>query len=672
MQPLLKCNTNTQPIFFFFLSVCLAVIGFEACNTPKLEKKNNKVFAQIDTTYTLLEQASFNAPDSVVTVARQLIAQSDQLDYAEGKARGYLQIASIKSLQGQYDSSLFFARKAQEFIAENTLPRLKAEIANEIGVSHDYKGNYKAALENYKAALQYFEDARDTSGYIRVKNNIGLIYQNMGEKHTAKRYFEEAYQLSKKKKFQSEEIMALSNLGAVENELGLHHTALIHFRQVLYYDSLSGNETYISYSYNNLAEVFMNMKAYDSAAYFFQQSIALKRKLDAKGVLVNSLKNYGKMLLEQGWYNKADSLINEAFAIAQVIGVKEYEQECYQIKADLATKLGNYKSAFEFTKIAHAIKDSLEGAKYKTELITSEKDYELALKNISIEKEKRAKEKVQSQRWILLLASAFLICFALLLTYLYRKQIKLNKLLQLQKQQIEEGLQLRNKFLSFLTHEIRNPLSGIIGMNKMLLDENPSAVQKEFLQYQLNSSKHLLDLLNDVLDYQKIGTGKVEIKQIRFSMKDIVSQVQELYQAPIKEKNIQYHSQYDNIIPEFLIGDPVRLSQIFGNLVNNAIKFTPVGGSIFVTVTLIDRSATEATLLASVRDTGMGIAPAEQSKIFELFVQSSKNQAQQLGTGLGLSIVKDLLMLMHSHIELQSEVGRGSTFSFKITLPIAS
>jgi signal transduction histidine kinase len=671
MQPLCNRTKSDQRIFFSFFFLCVAVIGFEACNTPKQKKKNNESFAQIDSTYTLLEQASFNAPDSVVVVARQLILKSDELNYTEGKARGYLQIAAIKSLQGQYDSSLALARKAKEFIAENTLPRLKAEIANEVGVSHDYKGNYKAALENYKEALQYFEDAKDTSGYVRVKNNIGLIYQNMGEKQTAKRYFEEAYQLSKKKNFQAEEIMALSNLGAVENELGLHNTALVHFRQVLYYDSLSGNETYISYSYNNLAEVFMNMKAYDSAAYYFQQSIVLKRKLDAKGVLVNSLKNYGRMLLEQGLFSKADSLINEAFTIAKAIGVKEYEQECYQIKADLAEKLGNYKSAFEFTNIAHAIKDSLEGAKYKTELITSEKDYELALKNISIEKEKRAKEKVQSQRWILILASAFLVCFISILTYLYRKQIKLNKLLQIQKQQIEEGLQLRNKFLSFLTHEIRNPLSGIIGMNKMLLDENPSAVQKEFLQYQLNSSRHLLHLLNDVLDYQKIGTGKVEIKQIRFSMRDIIHQVQELYQAPIKEKNIQYHSQYDSIIPEFLIGDPVRLSQIFGNLVNNAIKFTPEGGSIFVTVTLMDKSLTEATLLASVRDTGMGIAPSEQTKIFELFVQSSKNQAQQLGTGLGLSIVKDLLALMHSYIELQSEVGRGSTFSFKITLPIA-
>ncbi len=604
-----------------------------------------------------INNISYKNPDSALAEANKLLAITKK---EERQAKVLHLMASIYEIKGNYDSSIAVAEKALKLAKSNTI--LRGQIHNQIGVSYDFKSDYKKALTHYQSAQEYFISAKDTSGYIKVKNNIGLIYQNSGDLKRAKEYFEECLRLSREKKLPDETIMALSNLASVENEMQRFSTALTYFREVLDADIASGNETYISYSYHNLGEAHKNLRQFDSATAYFTKSIALKEKLSLQAALVNSYKGYADLLIETGRLDEAGNYLNKAFKLARESGTMDYLKDCYYLQARLAEKKGDYKTAYAASDSFNLLKDSISNARFRTELVAKEKDQEYLFQE-KLRQQNISDLETEKETVIL-----FMVFFALVsggLFFLLKRQQRLNKQLELQKKQIESGLAERTQLLSFIAHEIRNPLGGIMGLTDLMLNEQPTPQQRELLVYQKKASIHLLALMNDVLDYQKLGSGKVELNSIPFSLRDVLFQVYGLYQVVIREKKLNYELNYDAAIPARLMGDPIRLTQVFSNLLNNAIKFTDKG-TVSISAQLLNSSPGEATIFCKVSDSGIGIPKEDQELIFELYVQSSKNKSAQLGTGLGLSIVKNLLSLMNSKIELESTPGTGTVFSFTI------
>ncbi len=635
--------------------VLLVSLCFISCNN-----KNSApdLIDETDSIIGILQITAYNNPDSALQASYKLFDNNADEELKSAKILHL--IASIYGLKGIYDSSINICKRALP-LTENTTTL--AKLYNEIGVSYDYKSDYKEALDNYQKAHDYFRESKDTIGYIQVKNNIGLIYQNSGLLKRAKTYFEDCLKLSREKKLRNEEIMALSNLAAVENELKNYSVALSYFKEVLADDIASGNEAYISYSYHNLGEAFKNLRQFDSSAYYFKKAIALKEKLDLQAALLNSYKAYADLLTELNSLEEAESYLNKAFQFARASGTTDYLKDCFYIQSRLAEKKGDFKTAYLASDSFYALQDSLSNERFRSELIIKEKDHEIALN------EKLKQQEIKELKKDNLAFISFILVFAIISTALFillYKQRKLNRRLELHKKEIEDGLALRTHLLSFVAHEIRNPLGGILGLTDLLLNENPTSAQKEMLVYQKKAAKHLLGLMNDVLDYQKSGSGKVEISHIRFVLKEVFYQVYGLYQHDIREKNLNYELNFDENIPEVLIGDPIRLTQVFSNLLNNAIKFTE-HGTISITAKSVNASPTKVDILFNVKDSGVGIPKEDQEKIFELYVQSSKNKSAQLGTGLGLSIVKNLLSLMKSKISLESNAGSGTTFSFTIS-----
>lgn len=671
-------STRYNQILLFALLFLVTLFVCIGCDNKSGKTKISQELL-IDSNLKNLQAFSYSNPDSVSMVCNKILANAKTLQYKEGEAKCFLLLTSIESLKGNYDTAIILADKALEVTDTTFQFSLMAEILNEKGICYDYKGNYSKALDNYNKALQSFLMVKDSIGYVRIKNNIGLIYQNTGNLKLARSYFEECLLIAQEKKYYDQESMALSNLASVEELLGEYNLALQHFRQVLQRDLSTGNETYIAYSYNNLADTYKQLLQFDSAEYYFKKSIQLKEKLNAEVAALNSYKEYADLLVAQNKISEATSYLNKAFAIAKKAGAKEYLQQCFALQSKIATKQGDYKAAFIALDSSERIIDTLANVKLKTELIAKEKDFAISLKNIELQKANERTVDAKKETIAFILASILFGILAISLWFMFRKQKKMNhiqllqhqkletytELLTDQKKQIEEGLEMKNKFLSFMAHEIRNPLGGIIGLTDLLMETNPSEDQKEYLDYQKKASTHLLNLLNEVLDYQKIVSGNVVINHVKFDLKDIFSQVHNLYSANIREKNLLYHLNYDSNIPNVLIGDPVRLNQIVSNLINNAIKFTPRNGIIKVNATLREKNAQFAKVNFAVIDTGVGIEPEDQSKIFELY-QQAKTNIDATGTGLGLSIIKNLLELMNSRITLQSEAGKGSTFSFEI------
>jgi signal transduction histidine kinase len=265
-----------------------------------------------------------------------------------------------------------------------------------------------------------------------------------------------------------------------------------------------------------------------------------------------------------------------------------------------------------------------------------------------------------------------------------------------QADQLEVISRHKSQFLAGMSHELRTPLNAIIGFSEVLLDPSvgalPAAEQQEFLTNILTSGKHLLRLINDVLDLSKIEAGKMELNPDAVGVDEVIQGVLATVKSLVMKKRIQLTSTHEPELPP-VWADPPRLKQILYNLLSNAIKFTPEGGQVSVHACVEDDrrgaeerrstgeeklappplgpSAPRQYLEVSVRDTGIGIPPEDLERIFGEFEQvTDPARRHQEGTGLGLALVKRLVEMQGGRIRVESIPGRGSTFAF--TIPIAS
>ena len=281
-----------------------------------------------------------------------------------------------------------------------------------------------------------------------------------------------------------------------------------------------------------------------------------------------------------------------------------------------------------------------------------------AMNKISFRKDYSIRSEIKSNDEIGKLANGF--------NFMIEQIEKQNNELKTAKNQSDDALKAKERFLANMTHELRTPLTSIVGLSSLLEETEMNNEQKEYLQNIKQSSDHLLAIINDLLEFSKLGTGKLNLEKSQFSVRKTIQRIERSMEFELKNRKLEFITSIDEAIPHSIIGDEYRLNQILINLVGNAIKFTP-NGSICIEVKKISESSNHVELEFWVIDTGIGIVKEKQEIIFESFTQESSDTNRKYGgSGLGLAITKQLIEIQNGSIRVKSEKGKGSSFVFTI------
>jgi protein-histidine pros-kinase len=265
---------------------------------------------------------------------------------------------------------------------------------------------------------------------------------------------------------------------------------------------------------------------------------------------------------------------------------------------------------------------------------------------------------------LLAVYAGFLLIQGRQLSEQYRRAFDYRRLLESARKMAEAANEAKSSFLANISHELRTPMNGIIGMTELALDTDLSSEQRDLLDTARNSAFSLLQVVNDVLDFSKIEAHAVGLERFEFEPRKLVAEAAKPFVSQAREKGLNLTYEVALRVPDQVTGDPARLRQILVNLLGNAVKFTASGGvQLRVGVESIDER--DVRLHFAVKDSGIGVSKDKQDIIFAAFTQADESMTRRYGgTGLGLTISARLVQLMQGRIWVESEPGKGSTFHF--------
>ena len=569
--------------------------------------------------------------------AQKKSVKTDSISY-------YTELSQFNIKTNNYKFSLSFAQKAIDYA--HKLKDVKAEAYSNAligGIYFELK-KYDDAIESYYKSVSLYNTLKPSSQQAFCYYQLGLCFMEKGNYLVAENNFEKAKTI----------FLTIKIPDAIE---------LLDLQKGIVYRAKG---------------------QYQLAIPIFNQIIAKPELSDFSKTKAEALYQIGVIELEKERSNLALNYLNRALANNAKDNNFEQKSDILLALSKTHERLLNIPKAHQCLKQHIALKDSITALsvnKLGTEDYAAFKDNE-RLKTIEqLDKENKEQQKANKiSKLISILAITLIVILSLLSLSLYKNNVirnqsnlllkEKNTELQLAKEKAEKASKARAEFLSTVSHELRTPLNAINGITHLLIEENPKPSQMNYLTSLRFSGNYLLTFINEILEINRIESNAIETENLNFNLKLLLVNIKNSLKELALINNNAFTLEIDENIPNFIIGDPTKLSQIFLNLINNALKFTK-NGEVKVILTVNEINEEFTSIHFKIVDTGIGIPKEKMESVFDSFSQGSIEINRKYGgTGLGLTIVKKLVHILGGKINLESEVGKGSLFSFDLSFKI--
>ncbi|OCB70420.1 hybrid sensor histidine kinase/response regulator [Flavobacterium glycines] len=566
------------------------------------------------------------------------IAETDSISHYNNLAN-----ANIKT--NKYKDAFLFTQKAIDYAQEHSNTTDQAIQTAKLGKLYYNLKKYDDAIEKLTESINLFKSISPTAEYAKAFYYLGLSHIKDSNFTAAKISIYKSAEISKALQIKDNDDLIILQKAIIDRVTKKPDLASVRLNSII-----SKPDT----------PNFLDTKA----EALFQMG------------LIEEQKNLNNLALS--YFNKALNLNAKNQNLEQKSNILLAISRTYE-------KMLDKSNAYSYLKLHLNLKENIAISNNEKLGINDYETFKENQRKLTLartEKKKKDQERTDKfSRLINYLSIALIAILSLLSFSLYKNnniKKKTNLLLQeknneliIAKEKAEKASNARAEFLSTVSHELRTPLNAINGITHLLLEEKPKKSQLHYLSSLQYSGNYLTAFINDILEINKIDSNKIELEHIHFNLKKLLEDIRNsLIEIATKNKN-EFILDFDSQIPNNLIGDPIRLSQIFMNLINNALKFTK-NGKVSIVAKLKSLEDQAAIVSFEIKDTGIGIPEEKLESVFESFSQGSTEINRKYGgTGLGLTIVKKLINLLGSEIHLKSNVGEGSAFSFDLKLTTA-
>ncbi|TDQ10940.1 tetratricopeptide repeat protein [Pedobacter metabolipauper] len=566
-----------------------------------------------------------------IKISSKALEISKVLDDQSMIGKSLNQLSLFYMISGSYKKSIRLANDAIKCFELLEDERGIADARYNIAGVYYKTDNYHLGLINLINCLITYQKFNDYHNQARVHKSLGTIYEYFGDQKNAMNSYESAIKAGEKIKDLNLLSNAYNPLSGIYLKQNRIDKALKIIEKSIRYKNKTGDIRGLAFAIYGRAKVYIHMGQFELAEADLSRSVDIHLDAGEKLGLGMAYQKLGSLYLEMGLNEQAKDSLQKALAISEQYNIVFIK----------------FKSNYLLYKIARAEKDTLRSLEYlelylnqkeaviNTQTLQVIENYELILKMQSLEKEAQLqKEKAEMTE---------------------KKEIA------------EQSARMKQDFLSTMSHEIRTPLNAVTTIATLLSDQYQGE-DKVLLDSLKAASGNLLLVINDILDFTKLDNGKVVLEHRPCDLSLLLQRIIKTYENLAIEKGIRLILNFDTFLTGFYELDETKLSQILGNLITNAIKYT-ARGEVVVEVKKLAEAGVAATIRFKVTDTGTGIPEDYFHEMFESFSQpKSITTRKQGGTGLGLAIVKKLVEIYGSHVEFQSKIDQGSAFYFDIDL----
>jgi len=691
-------NIKSPLVFITFLFILSIGGSNHAQNTKidslegvlKLHKEQDTI--RVNLLNTIAEKSLRLNKEKSLEYSKEAADLSEQLRFLKGKANSFYSLGRYW-YGTDFDKALEYFQDALKVSVKIKNKELILKCNNATAIVYSIQGDFFNAISHYQDALKIAEELNDKNKFHSLYNNLAGVHGTLKDFEKALYYSKKALEISKENNNKTNIAQANSSIGALYESLNDYDQALIYYQKALEILLEFNDEGMdISLVYLRLGGIYNILGDNVKALEYLQFANDYNKKTGNALNAVRINEKMGIIKFDQNNYNDAYFYSKKVYDQATLSGHLVLQLGGANLLSKSSKELGNYKEAYKYQVIYKTLSDSVFNEDNVREINTLENQYKF---NAELKERELAQEKIdlikkEEEKYQQIIRNSFIIGFLLLLVLVLVvmrsvvQKRKTNETLfrqneEIQKQskkldesnnQLKDLIATKDKFFTIISHDLRNPFNALIGFSDILVENNKNYDEKQrekYLKIINETAKKTFQLLSNLLTWSKTQTGGIQFKPEELNVKIIIDEIINSKDDVALLKNVELKSEIDTTLSVY--ADKNMLDTIIRNLLSNAIKFTEKGGKVTITASLVNLTGNETNVKIAIKDTGVGITSKLQSKIFNITGNTSKSGTEnEKGTGLGLILCKEFVDWHKGEIEVESEIGKGSTFY--ITLPL--